>query len=132
MKMNTMFVYVYHVINCLYHFLAQTSLITFSYICWVISTVSLINFTKSTKLILQHICKYFAFKIISKLVFYCQKKTHIVLHQNFFREPSRSEKEAFEVACAKLKVAHRLLGQSYCLLVLGLGLENVHHMACGG
>lgn len=47
-------------------------------------------------------------------------------------EPSKSEKEAYEVACAKLKVAHRLLGQSYCLLVLGLGLENVHHMACGG
>lgn len=50
----------------------------------------------------------------------------------FIREPSKSEKEAYEVACAKLKVAHRLLGQSYCLLVLGLGLENVHHMACGG
>ncbi|XP_062589006.1 protein phosphatase 1 regulatory subunit 36-like isoform X1 [Saccostrea cucullata] len=47
-------------------------------------------------------------------------------------EPSKSEKEAYEVACAKLKVAHRLLGQSYCLLVLGLGLETVHHMACGG
>ncbi|XP_046340444.2 protein phosphatase 1 regulatory subunit 36-like [Haliotis rufescens] len=46
-------------------------------------------------------------------------------------EPSLSEKMAYADACARLDVAQRLLGQSYCVLVLGLGLEDQHHMGCG-
>ena len=50
-----------------------------------------------------------------------------VLH----REPSLAEKKAYEDACAKLGIAQKQLGQAYCILVLGLGLEQQHHMACG-
>lgn len=48
-----------------------------------------------------------------------------------FREPSLTEKQAYADSKAKLKVAQKLLGQSYCMLVLGLGLEPQHHMYCG-
>lgn len=46
-------------------------------------------------------------------------------------EPSLTEKQAYADSKAKLKVAQKLLGQSYCMLVLGLDLEPQHHMYCG-
>lgn len=48
-----------------------------------------------------------------------------------FREPSLSEKQAYADSLVKLKAAETYLGQAYCVLVLGLGLEDQHHMACG-
>ncbi|XP_060070610.1 protein phosphatase 1 regulatory subunit 36-like [Ylistrum balloti] len=46
-------------------------------------------------------------------------------------EPSLSEKKAFEESLVKIGQTEKLLGQAYCVLELGLGLEDHHHMACG-
>ncbi|CAI9730314.1 protein phosphatase 1 regulatory subunit 36-like [Octopus vulgaris] len=34
-------------------------------------------------------------------------------------------------ANAKLEISQNLLGQTYCSLIMGLGVENQHHMECG-
>ncbi|XP_070181321.1 protein phosphatase 1 regulatory subunit 36-like isoform X4 [Littorina saxatilis] len=46
-------------------------------------------------------------------------------------EPSLSEKKAYANAMERMEVAQKLLGRSYCVLVLGLGLDKQHHMECG-
>ncbi|RMX40903.1 hypothetical protein pdam_00012038 [Pocillopora damicornis] len=46
-------------------------------------------------------------------------------------EPSLAERKALATAVSKQESAQRLLGQCYCTLVLGLGLEDKHHMGCG-
>ncbi|CAH3153215.1 unnamed protein product [Porites evermanni] len=46
-------------------------------------------------------------------------------------EPSLAEKKALATAVSKQEAAQRLLGQCYCRLVLGLGLEDKHHLGCG-
>ncbi|XP_005099837.1 protein phosphatase 1 regulatory subunit 36 [Aplysia californica] len=46
-------------------------------------------------------------------------------------EPSVSEKIEYAESCERLSVAQKLLGRAYCILVLGLGLEEQHHMECG-
>lgn len=46
-------------------------------------------------------------------------------------EPSLAEKKALATAVAKQEASQRLLGQCYCTLVLGLGLEDKHHLGCG-
>ena len=48
-----------------------------------------------------------------------------------FSEPSLSEKQAYADSLVKLEEAQKYLGQAYCVLVLGLGLEPQHHMSCG-
>ncbi|XP_060559828.1 protein phosphatase 1 regulatory subunit 36-like [Ruditapes philippinarum] len=47
------------------------------------------------------------------------------------REPSLSEKQAYADSLVKLQAAEKYLGRAYCVLVLGLGLEEQHHMSCG-
>ena len=49
-----------------------------------------------------------------------------------YREPSVAETLEIANACERLSVAQKLLGRAYCILVLGLGLEEQHHMECGG
>lgn len=46
-------------------------------------------------------------------------------------EPSIKEKEEYAAAIEKLQVAQKMLGQSHAIMVLGLGMENEHHMSCG-
>ncbi|XP_031554611.1 protein phosphatase 1 regulatory subunit 36-like [Actinia tenebrosa] len=46
-------------------------------------------------------------------------------------EPSLAEMKALATAIAKEEAAQKLLSKSYCVMVLGLGLEDQHHMACG-
>ncbi|XP_060559835.1 protein phosphatase 1 regulatory subunit 36-like [Ruditapes philippinarum] len=46
-------------------------------------------------------------------------------------EPSLSEKQAYADSLVKLQAAEKYLGRAYCVLVLGLGLEEQHHMSCG-
>ena len=48
-----------------------------------------------------------------------------------FSEPSLAEKKFYADLCEKLEGAQKLLGQAYCVLVLGIGMEYHHHMACG-
>lgn len=49
----------------------------------------------------------------------------------FNSEPSLAERKALATAVGKQEAAQRLLGQCYCTLVLGLGLQDKHHMGCG-
>ena len=30
-----------------------------------------------------------------------------------------------------MEVAQKVLGQAYCILILGIGIDEQHHMACG-
>ena len=47
------------------------------------------------------------------------------------REPGQAEKMLIADMVSKLDEASKLLGQAYGTLVLGIGLEPVHHMRCG-
>ena len=46
-------------------------------------------------------------------------------------EPSLEERKNLAMAQTKQEAAQKLLSQTYCILVLGLGLQDKHHMACG-
>lgn len=61
------------------------------------------------------------------------EKLHQEHKQNIstYIEPSLSEKQAYADSLVKLEEAQKYLGQAYCVLVLGLGLEPQHHMSCG-
>ena len=48
------------------------------------------------------------------------------------REPSLAEIQYYEDLCTKLEAAGKQLGRAYCVLILGIGLDTQHHMACGG
>ena len=48
-----------------------------------------------------------------------------------FSEPGKSERKQFADSCARVEIARKKLGRSYCHLVLGVGLEDAHHMGCG-
>ena len=50
-----------------------------------------------------------------------------VLH----REPSLSEQAAMAEIQNRMSMVQRKLAESYCVLILGLGLKEHHHMACG-
>ncbi|XP_062037423.1 protein phosphatase 1 regulatory subunit 36 isoform X1 [Lepus europaeus] len=41
------------------------------------------------------------------------------------------EKKEMELAASKLEAAQSYLAQKYCVLVLGLGMPDKHHMSCG-
>ena len=56
---------------------------------------------------------------------------YCMVFHSIFSEPSLSEKKAYADSLVKLEEAQRYLGQAYCVLVLGLGLEPQHHMSCG-
>jgi len=47
------------------------------------------------------------------------------------REPSLDELQLYEELCIKVEVSLMMLGRVYGALVLGLGLCDLHHMACG-
>jgi len=46
-------------------------------------------------------------------------------------EPSVTEKLAMSSAIGKQTAAQKLLAAKYCTLILGLGIQEQHHMACG-
>ncbi|TKC50848.1 hypothetical protein EI555_020448, partial [Monodon monoceros] len=41
------------------------------------------------------------------------------------------EKKEMELVISKLEAAQKYLAQKYCVLVLGLGMPDKHHMCCG-
>ncbi|XP_022095652.1 protein phosphatase 1 regulatory subunit 36-like [Acanthaster planci] len=46
-------------------------------------------------------------------------------------EPSQAEKKAMAEIKAYMEAAQHRLAKSYCVLILGLGLPEHHHMGCG-
>lgn len=49
----------------------------------------------------------------------------------FIRQPSVAEKKAIALVLSREEDAKRALAQCYGVLILGLGLEEAHHMHCG-
>ena len=41
------------------------------------------------------------------------------------------EKKEMEMIISKLEAAQKYLAQKYCVLILGLGMPDKHHMSCG-
>lgn len=41
------------------------------------------------------------------------------------------EKKKLDLVLSKLEAAQKYLAQKYCVLVLGLGMPDKHHMCCG-
>jgi len=60
-----------------------------------------------------------------------EKRTHEQKPNPMNIEPSAAEKQYHADLCAKLEIAQQYLGQAYCVLVLGIGMQHQHHMSCG-
>ncbi|CAK8696828.1 unnamed protein product [Clavelina lepadiformis] len=52
-------------------------------------------------------------------------------HKTSYLEPSKAEIQAMLDIQKQLAVTKKHLGQAYCVLLLGIGLEKQHHMGCG-
>lgn len=74
---------------------------------------------------------YFLLHLLSYFNCFFEKMHQENKKNPMYIEPSLSEKKAYANAVERMEVAQKLLGRSYCILVLGLGLEKQHHMECG-
>ncbi|CAL1527793.1 unnamed protein product [Lymnaea stagnalis] len=74
---------------------------------------------------------FFLLYLLSYFNWYFIKLTLETKKNPMFIEPSLAEKLEYANACDRLSVAQKLLGRAYCILVLGLGLQDQHHMECG-
>ncbi|XP_059145667.1 protein phosphatase 1 regulatory subunit 36-like [Physella acuta] len=84
-----------------------------------------------TDLISQDQFDFFLLYLLSYFNCYFHKMTLENKKNPMYIEPSISEKLEYANACDRLTVAQKLLGRAYCVLVLGLGLQEQHHMECG-
>ncbi|KAL8612834.1 hypothetical protein ACOMHN_038089 [Nucella lapillus] len=74
---------------------------------------------------------YFLLHLLSYFNCFFEKMQQENKKNPMYIEPSLSDKKAYANAVERMEVAQKLLGRSYCVLVLGLGLEKQHHMECG-
>nr|XP_051682070.1 protein phosphatase 1 regulatory subunit 36 isoform X3 [Oryctolagus cuniculus] len=68
-------------------------------------------------------------KFVVLLLLQDSEKQRICSFTTFMR--GLVEKKEMELAASKLEAAQRYLAQKYCVLVLGLGMPDKHHMSCG-
>ena len=91
---------------------------------WICKSVTIVDVSKFTSNIFA----------LSIYVLYCASLAvvsacyFIVLK---FSEPSIREKQYYADLLQKIDIAQKVLGQSYCILVLGEGIATQHHMECG-
>ena len=52
-------------------------------------------------------------------------------HNVCYRDRSLEEQQVYEELCIKMEMSLMMLGRVYGALILGLGLCDLHHMACG-
>ena len=57
--------------------------------------------------------------------------TFYLFQNEFFRERSESEKKRIENAENMAKILLKSVAKGYCMLILGLGSSDYHHMHCG-
>ncbi|XP_031442082.1 protein phosphatase 1 regulatory subunit 36 [Clupea harengus] len=62
---------------------------------------------------------------------YFEKKSLEMKPKPLMAEPSVTEKQVMAETCAKVDLARKQLALRYSTLILGLGLSQQHHMACG-
>nr|KAG5704213.1 hypothetical protein BaRGS_012501 [Batillaria attramentaria] len=74
---------------------------------------------------------YFLVHLLSYFSCFFDKINQDTKKNPMYIELSLSEKKAYANVLQRMEVAQKLLGQSYCILVLGLGLDKLHHMECG-
>jgi len=74
---------------------------------------------------------FFLLYLLSYFNCYFNKMTLENKKNPMYIEPSVSEKIEYAEAIERMTVGQKLLGRAYCVLVLGLGLEEQHHMECG-
>jgi len=64
----------------------------------------------------------------------CVLQSHLwtyVIWCEWYRESSLEEQELYEQLCIKVEMSLIMLGRVYGALILGIGLCDLHHMACG-
>jgi len=74
---------------------------------------------------------FFLLYLLSYFNCYFNKMTLENKKNPMYIEPSVHEVQELAESCERMCVAQKLLGRAYCILVLGLGLDEQHHMECG-
>ncbi|XP_037688469.1 protein phosphatase 1 regulatory subunit 36 isoform X4 [Choloepus didactylus] len=89
---------------------------------------------------MQRICSFTTFmrnknldNFLMALLYYL---SHFLQKNSLEKKPKsymvgRVEKKEMELVLSKLAAAQKYLAQKYCVLVLGLGMPDKHHMCCG-
>uniref|UniRef100_A0A8D0PH33 Protein phosphatase 1 regulatory subunit 36 n=1 Tax=Sus scrofa TaxID=9823 RepID=A0A8D0PH33_PIG len=65
---------------------------------------------------------YYLYYFLEKISFEKEPKSYMV---------GLVEKKEMELVISKLEEAQKYLAQKYCVLILGLGMPDKHHMCCG-
>ncbi|XP_063146496.1 protein phosphatase 1 regulatory subunit 36 [Candoia aspera] len=73
----------------------------------------------------------FLMALLYYISFYLEKITLEVKPKSFMGKPSILEKKEMKDNQIKLAVTKKHLAEMYCILILGLGMSDQHHMACG-
>ncbi|KAB0402423.1 hypothetical protein E2I00_001405 [Balaenoptera physalus] len=68
-------------------------------------------------------------EVVALLLLQDTEMQHIYSFTTFMR--GLVEKKEMELVISKLEAAQKYLAQKYCVLVLGLGMPDKHHMCCG-
>ncbi|KAL7992722.1 hypothetical protein Chor_016978 [Crotalus horridus] len=73
----------------------------------------------------------FLMALLYYISFYLEKITLEMKPKSFMGKPSILEKKEMTENQIKLAVTKKHLAEMYCILILGLGMSDQHHMACG-
>ncbi|XP_063003735.1 protein phosphatase 1 regulatory subunit 36 [Elgaria multicarinata webbii] len=73
----------------------------------------------------------FLMALLYYISFYLEKITLEMKPKSFMGKPSVLEKKEMKENQIKLAVTKKHLAETYCSLILGLGMSEQHHMACG-
>ncbi|KAF7251873.1 Protein phosphatase 1 regulatory subunit 36 [Varanus komodoensis] len=73
----------------------------------------------------------FLMALLYYISFYLEKIALEMKPKSFMGKPSVLEKKEMQENQIKLAVTKKYLAEMYCILILGLGMSEQHHMACG-
>uniref|UniRef100_A0A8D0C5K3 Protein phosphatase 1 regulatory subunit 36 n=1 Tax=Salvator merianae TaxID=96440 RepID=A0A8D0C5K3_SALMN len=73
----------------------------------------------------------FLMALLYYMSFYLEKLSLEMKPKSFMGKPSALEKKELQDNQMKLAVSKKYLAERYCILILGLGMADQHHMACG-
>ncbi|XP_028600583.2 protein phosphatase 1 regulatory subunit 36 [Podarcis muralis] len=73
----------------------------------------------------------FLMALLYYLNFYLEKLALEMKPKSFMGKPSALERKEMRENQMKLAVTKKHLAELYCILILGLGMSDQHHMACG-
>ncbi|XP_061468341.1 protein phosphatase 1 regulatory subunit 36 isoform X2 [Rhineura floridana] len=73
----------------------------------------------------------FLMALLYYICFYLEKLALEMKPKSFMGKPSVLERKEMKENQIKLAVTKKHLAEMYCILILGLGMSDQHHMACG-